>query len=211
MRAMHRAPHVEAPRAPCEAPDPRLAAPTATATACRPTGGATGCNAPHTCTPVATRGPTDSPERASAEHAPNMSWSHRGGSGAPETSAITAVSTGAISATAGGAAHASMGSGTDAHMHDPPQDNTSDAHASEVQQKVLEASQKLSKLLGVEGEETRRRADALEAVVDVHRSDGQMYHEFVSLVSMPSWLLTEVRMRFLSAPQAIGCCLFHLK
>jgi hypothetical protein len=61
-----------------------------------------------------------------------------------------------------------------------------------VRKMVLEASVQLSKLLGIEGEETRKRADALEAIVDVHRSDSQMYHEFVSLVSMPSWLLTEV-------------------
>lgn len=58
---------------------------------------------------------------------------------------------------------------------------------------LAEAAENLSRLLGVNGEETRKCEDALEQVVDVHRSDGKMYHEYVSHVAMPSWLLTEVR------------------
>jgi hypothetical protein len=78
----------------------------------------------------------------------------------------------------------------DAHMHESESTDPS----SDLSKMVLEASEQLSSLLGIEGEETRRRADALEGLVDVHRTDSQMYHEFVSLVSMPSWLLDEARL-----------------
>ena len=33
----------------------------------------------------------------------------------------------------------------------------------------------------------------MEALAEVHACDNCMYHEFASLVAMPSWLLTEVR------------------
>jgi hypothetical protein len=48
-------------------------------------------------------------------------------------------------------------------------------------------------LLGADAAAAVAAEDALAALVDVHRSDAQMYYEFVSLTAMPSWVLTEVR------------------
>jgi hypothetical protein len=50
-----------------------------------------------------------------------------------------------------------------------------------------------ARLLGASGADTQAADDAVAALVDVHRSDSHMYHEFVSLTTLPSWVLTEVR------------------
>ena len=66
----------------------------------------------------------------------------------------------------------------------------------------LEGSEgKVPQLLGISGSVTRAVEDAVEAVRDVHTSDGLMYHEFVSMTALPSWVLTEVRSP-VSAPSA---------
>lgn len=153
--------------------------PSTTAGPCRPAG-----------TSSKTPNATQIPEEGAAAPTQIASIAQRGAlraSVAPDTSGVSVQDA---------TLHSSVASVADVQLHEGPGEDTRDdssyLHAFEVQQTLLEASQKLSKLLGMEGEEMRRRADALEAVVDVHRSDSQMYHEIVSLVSMPSWLLTEV-------------------
>lgn len=53
-----------------------------------------------------------------------------------------------------------------------------------------------SLFLGMSGERMREVGEAVEGLRDVQRTDSLLYHECVSMVMMPCWLLTEVRMPF---------------
>lgn len=60
-------------------------------------------------------------------------------------------------------------------------------------------------LLGAQGEATAAVEAALEQVAHVHAMDSHMHHEFVTLTSLPTWVMTEVQhVRMMAAYLELG-------